>query len=307
SKLSPERINKINKACVKAFVICGIPWTIIKNPFFVDFLKTLCPGYTPPSHEVLSGHLLSQEIANINLKIIQKLNYSKNLTIEPLENLRYNSPEILSQVVISILRSCAFFDDVRVLVFILGPVKKAITILESYLCNLADCFCELIYLGTSINKLSLSDHSTFQSYWAHRTFRELLLAADKIFKKMDKTNISRQDLLYQMKLYHTKEPLFDILYNYLVQLALKLFSIVPHAARYECIKMILFEIDKVDLNESEKNTNLSEETDLLLNNILTLNRFEDEFEENDLSMDEDYYNKNREKTSSTNQLQEDIN
>ena len=44
-----------------------------------------CPNedspYTPPSHEVLSGRLLSQEIANINLKIIQKLNYSKNLTI----------------------------------------------------------------------------------------------------------------------------------------------------------------------------------------------------------------------------------
>ena len=81
SKLSPERINEINKACVKAFVICGIPWIVIKNPFFVDFLKTLRPGYTPPSREVLSGRLFSQEIANINLKIIQKLNYSKNLTI----------------------------------------------------------------------------------------------------------------------------------------------------------------------------------------------------------------------------------
>jgi len=81
SKLSPERINEINKACVKAFVICGIPWIVIKNPFFVDFLKTLHPGYTPPSREVLSGCLFSQEIANINLKIIQKLNYSKNLTI----------------------------------------------------------------------------------------------------------------------------------------------------------------------------------------------------------------------------------
>ncbi|CAG8830745.1 44488_t:CDS:2, partial [Gigaspora margarita] len=81
SKLSLERINEINKACVKAFVICGIPWSIIKNPFFIDFLKTLHPGYTPPSREVLSGHHLSQEIATVNLKIIQKLNFSKNLTI----------------------------------------------------------------------------------------------------------------------------------------------------------------------------------------------------------------------------------
>ncbi|CAG8857254.1 13244_t:CDS:1, partial [Gigaspora margarita] len=76
--------------------------------------------------------------------------------------LRYNSLEILSQAVISILRSHAFFDDVRILVFILGPVKKAITILESCSCNLADCFCKLIHLGASINKLSLSDHSIFR-------------------------------------------------------------------------------------------------------------------------------------------------
>ncbi|KAF0450271.1 zinc finger bed domain-containing protein 1-like [Gigaspora margarita] len=66
------------------------------------------------------------------------------------------------------------------------------------------------------------------------------------------------------------------------------------------------EIDEVDLNKSEEDTNLSEETDLLLNNILNLNRFEDEFEDDDLSMDEDYYDENREETSSTNQLQEDI-
>ncbi|CAG8844043.1 28329_t:CDS:1, partial [Gigaspora margarita] len=54
SKLTPERIIEINKACVKAFVICGIPWSVIKNPFFIDFLKTLRPGYIPPSHEVLA-------------------------------------------------------------------------------------------------------------------------------------------------------------------------------------------------------------------------------------------------------------
>ncbi|CAG8691156.1 14096_t:CDS:2, partial [Dentiscutata erythropus] len=303
--------------------------------------------------------------------------------------LRYNSPEILSQAVISILRSRAFFDDVRILVYILGPVKKAITILESRSCNLADCFCELIHLGASINKLSLSDHSIFQSYWAHGTFRELLLAADEIFEKMGKTNISRRDLLYQMKLYRTREAPFDISYSisetpliwwfsledsfpknedYLVQLALKLFSIVPHAAGCERVwsrlgwlygvrrnKLALHkienmhkiasyyyshakqelpyfgiektnnevfeilvdeylnldeddfvEITEADLNESEENTNLSEETNLLLNNILNLDKFDNEFEDDNFNMDEDYYNENREETSLTNQLQEDI-
>ncbi|CAG8540722.1 4924_t:CDS:2, partial [Scutellospora calospora] len=66
------------------------------------------------------------------------------------------------------------------------------------------------------------------------------------------------------------------------------------------------EITEVNLNKSEENTNLSEELNLLLNNILNLDKFENEFEEDDLSMDEDYYDEYREETSLANQLQEDI-
>ena len=54
SKLSQERIHEINRACVKAFVICDIPWYVIENPFFIEFLKTLRSRYTPPSKETLS-------------------------------------------------------------------------------------------------------------------------------------------------------------------------------------------------------------------------------------------------------------
>jgi hypothetical protein len=39
SKLSPERNHEIDRACVKAFIICGIPWHAIENPFFVELLK----------------------------------------------------------------------------------------------------------------------------------------------------------------------------------------------------------------------------------------------------------------------------
>jgi hypothetical protein len=41
SKLSQERTHEINRACVKDFVICGIPWHVIKNPFFIEFLKNV--------------------------------------------------------------------------------------------------------------------------------------------------------------------------------------------------------------------------------------------------------------------------
>ena len=61
--------------------IISIPWHVIENPFFIELLKTLRPGYTPPSKEVLSGKLLSQETAVINQRVIKELKNSENLTM----------------------------------------------------------------------------------------------------------------------------------------------------------------------------------------------------------------------------------
>lgn len=81
TKLSEDRIHEINRACVKAFVVCGIAWHVIENPFFIEFLKTLRPGYAPPSKEVLSGKLLSQETAVVNTRITDVLKNTLNLTL----------------------------------------------------------------------------------------------------------------------------------------------------------------------------------------------------------------------------------
>ncbi|CAB5349333.1 unnamed protein product [Rhizophagus irregularis] len=81
SQLSEDRIHEIDRACVKAFVVCGIPWRVIENPFFVEFLKTLRPGYTPPSKELLSGRLLSQETAVVNTRVMKDLKNTVNLTL----------------------------------------------------------------------------------------------------------------------------------------------------------------------------------------------------------------------------------
>ncbi|CAG8594516.1 23700_t:CDS:2, partial [Gigaspora margarita] len=81
TKLTPERIKDINRALVKAFVICKILFHIIENPFFIELLKTLRPGYEPPSKDILSGCYLAQETAFVNQAVIKKLNSSKNLTI----------------------------------------------------------------------------------------------------------------------------------------------------------------------------------------------------------------------------------
>ncbi|CAG8850177.1 21623_t:CDS:1, partial [Racocetra persica] len=39
--LSEGRINAINSSLLKAFVVCGIPFSAIENPFFIDFLQNL--------------------------------------------------------------------------------------------------------------------------------------------------------------------------------------------------------------------------------------------------------------------------
>jgi len=79
--LSEARINAINSSLLKAFVVCGIPFSVVENPFFIDLLQNLCPNYQPPSKEVLAGRLLDQEHSKIIVKREAIFQESKNLTI----------------------------------------------------------------------------------------------------------------------------------------------------------------------------------------------------------------------------------
>ncbi|CAG8628466.1 16073_t:CDS:2 [Rhizophagus irregularis] len=203
----------------------------------------------------------------------------------PLENLKCEKPKNLSTAVLSVLRSRAFFDDVRALAFTLRPIKQSIAALESQSCTLADCFLGLAKLGAAIKKLPNNDHRVFRQQcisifnrryaefadpiyllcfflhpyyteicWARGLFRDLLMIADEIFMKMGKNKAERKELMHQMKQYRIREKPFDIEMgdtetpytwwfsiedsfpkdeDYLVQLALKLFSVTPHAAGCE--------------------------------------------------------------------------
>jgi hypothetical protein len=83
--LYEERINAINIALLKAFVVCGISFSIIENPYFIDLLQTLCPDYEPPSREILAGRLLDQEHSKVIIKREAILRESDNLTIGMLD------------------------------------------------------------------------------------------------------------------------------------------------------------------------------------------------------------------------------
>jgi BED zinc finger len=79
--LPQGRINRINRALIKLFVCCGMSFRIVESPFFIDFLKELNSGYSPPSRDLLSGRLLEDELGNVNSKISNELKLTDNLTL----------------------------------------------------------------------------------------------------------------------------------------------------------------------------------------------------------------------------------
>lgn len=79
--LSSQASNRIDQSLLKAWVMAGIPFEVIENPFIVDLFKDLNPGYVLPSRFTLSGQLLDKEVARVNNKIDDELKESDGLTL----------------------------------------------------------------------------------------------------------------------------------------------------------------------------------------------------------------------------------
>ncbi|PKY63044.1 hypothetical protein RhiirA4_490775, partial [Rhizophagus irregularis] len=121
----------------------------------------------------------------------------------PLENLKCEKPETLSTAVLSVLRSRAFFDDVRALAFTLRPIKQSIAALESQSCTLADCFLGLARLGAAIKKLPNNDHRVFRQQCISVFNRRYAEFADPIYL-----------LCFFLHPYYT--VFNSVLYNYII-------------------------------------------------------------------------------------------
>ena len=65
----------------KFFVCCEIPFRVVKNPFFIDLVKSFCPGFKVPGRNKLSTTLLNQELAFILTAVKDDLKNKKNLTL----------------------------------------------------------------------------------------------------------------------------------------------------------------------------------------------------------------------------------
>ena len=79
--LSENLKNNIDRLITMTFVMCGLPFSIIKNPWFVDALKLLRPNYNPLTREYLVSSLLNNEAVRVNYEIEIVLKNSKNLIL----------------------------------------------------------------------------------------------------------------------------------------------------------------------------------------------------------------------------------
>ena len=61
--------------------MCGIPFNVIENPYFIELLRKLRPAYIPPNRKAISGSLLDTEVANINTRINLQLENQKKFTL----------------------------------------------------------------------------------------------------------------------------------------------------------------------------------------------------------------------------------
>src|SRR6266540_7392797 len=72
-KIDDLKIKNANKALVRFFVCCGISFSIVDSPFFIDFTKSLYYEYELSKRTTLLNQYLNVKIATITLKIKEEL------------------------------------------------------------------------------------------------------------------------------------------------------------------------------------------------------------------------------------------
>lgn len=70
-----------NKSLTRFFVCCGIPFSTVESPFFIDFVKNLCAGYQLPDRRTLSNTWLDNETARVAFEVEEILKRQENLSL----------------------------------------------------------------------------------------------------------------------------------------------------------------------------------------------------------------------------------
>jgi hypothetical protein len=81
AELDTDKKEKIDQALIRFFICCGIPFSVVNHPYFMDFVQSLCFKYNPPKRTTLSTTILNKEISYVLKKISDELKYEDNLTL----------------------------------------------------------------------------------------------------------------------------------------------------------------------------------------------------------------------------------
>ncbi|CAG8814060.1 36292_t:CDS:2, partial [Gigaspora margarita] len=68
-------VDQLDQKILKGWIMAGIPFDVIENPFIQDMFKVLQSVYNPPSRLILSDRLLDEELARTIPKIDSVYNY----------------------------------------------------------------------------------------------------------------------------------------------------------------------------------------------------------------------------------------
>ncbi|KAF8871936.1 hypothetical protein CPB84DRAFT_1753800 [Gymnopilus junonius] len=63
AKLNEKQKMKIEWSMLRMFICCAIPWNVMDNPFFEEFISTLSPNFTVPDRSAFFAKHIPQEVA----------------------------------------------------------------------------------------------------------------------------------------------------------------------------------------------------------------------------------------------------
>lgn len=75
-----------------------------------------------------------------------------------------NHSTYVSDRIRQIVRGRNFFDDLKILAFVLNPIRETVLALEGKKVTLGDCYFHLARLGAAIKKLPRRDNVTFYNH-----------------------------------------------------------------------------------------------------------------------------------------------
>ena len=81
SELEKAKITRCNRDLTWLFVCYSLPFRVVSNPFFIDFVKSLCPAYELPNRVTLAGPWINQELTNILTITNIEVKSSRNITL----------------------------------------------------------------------------------------------------------------------------------------------------------------------------------------------------------------------------------